>query len=282
MHSGMMRCGLLVAAFLAAGPAWAAPARIMSLNLCADQLVLGLAPPGTIASVTYLARDCQISVACATAAHTPINYATAEEMIAAAPDLIVAGRYTTRSAVGIARKFGYAVRDLDVPNTIDAVRAQIREVADTVGNPVGGEAMIAAMDRDLASMPPPSTDRPRPLAAVYETNGFTVGTGSLIDSLLTRAGFDNLSTKLGIDNYPSLPLEALVMGQPDLLIMEARHEARPSLGGAMLEHPVLAAGFPLDRQTAVPQKLWICGGPSIVDALRILTAARMRIEARTP
>ena len=281
MGRGMMRRGLLVAAILAAGPAGATPARIMSLNLCADQLVLALAPPGTIASVTYLARDCQISVACAAAAHMPINYGSAEEMIAAAPDLLIAGRYTTRSTVGMARKFGYAVEDLDVPNTIDAVRLQIREVADAVGNPAGGDMMIAALDRDLAALPPPSADRPRPVAAVFETSGFTVGTGSLIDTLLTRAGFDNLATRLGIDNYPSLPLEALVIGQPDLLILETRHEVRPSLGGALLDHPVLGAGFPLDRQIAVPQKLWLCGGPSIVDALRMLTAARARIEART-
>lgn len=278
----MMRCGLLVAAFLAASPAWGAPLRIMSLNLCADQLVLSLVPPGTITSVTYLARDCQVSVACAAAAQVPINYGTAEEMIAASPDLIVAGRYTTRATVAVARKFGYAVEDLDVPNTIEAVRAQIREVARAVGNAPGGEAMIAAMDRDLDALPTPSPDRPRPVAAVYETNGFTVGTGSLIDNLLTRAGFDNLATRLGIDNYPVLPLEVLVWAQPDLLIIEGRRAARPSLGGAMLEHPVLAAGFPQAPQTEVPQKLWLCGGPAIVDAVRILTTARQHIEAKTP
>jgi iron complex transport system substrate-binding protein len=277
----MIRNALLATGLLAAVPAWAAPSRIMSLNLCADQLVLALAPPSTITSVSYLARDCQISVACEATARIPINYGTAEEVIAQAPDLIVAGRYTTRPTVAIARKFAYAVEDLDVPNTIEAVQAQIRQVASAVGNPAGGETMIAAMDRALSALPPPSGDAPHPLAAVFETSGFTVGRGSLIDTLLTRAGFDNLATRLGIDNYPSLPLEALVMGQPDLLIMEVRHEARPSLGGAMLEHPILAAGFPLDRQTAVPQKLWICGGPSIVDAMRILTAARERIEAKT-
>ena len=282
MKRGMMRGGLFITGLLLAAPAMAAPSRIMSVNLCADQLVLALAPPGTITSVTYLARDCQVSVACETAAQMPINYGTAEEMIAASPDLIVAGRYTTRATVAVARKFGYAVEDLDVPNTIEAVRAQIREVAGAVGNAVGGEAMIAAMDRDFDALPPPSPDRPHPVAAVYETNGFTVGTGSLIDTLLTRAGFDNLATRLGIDNYPVLPLEVLVWAEPDLLIIEGRRATRPSLGGAMLDHPVLAAGFPRAQQAEVPQKLWLCGGPAIVDALRILTIARQQIEAKTP
>ena len=271
---------LVAAACIAAAPASAAPQRIMSLNLCADQLVLALAPPGTIVSVTYLARDCQVSVACAAAARTPINYGTAEEMIASTPDLLIAGRYTTRTTVAVARKFGFAVRDLDVPNTIEAVQAQIREIAEAVGAPERGEAMVAAIDRDLAALSPVPAG-PRPLAAVYQTSGFTVGKGSMIDDLLTRAGFDNLATRLDIDNYPSLPLEELVIGQPDLLIMEGLPEARPSLGGSLLEHPVLAAGFPADRQAVVPQRLWNCGGPSIVDALRILTDARDRIEAKT-
>jgi len=277
MGRGMMRG--LAAAVLMATPAAAAPSRIMSLNLCADELVLALAPPERIASVTYLARDCRISVACAAAARVPVNDGSAEEMVAAEPDLIVSGSATRRSTVRAAERVGFRVLDLDAPTTIEGVRAQLIDLARAMGTPERGLAMAAALDRDLAALPRPSPGARRPVAALLETGGFTVGRGSLIDALLERAGFDNLATRLGIGNYPALPLEELVSAQPDLLIVEARQDDPPSLGNALLDHRILKAGFPADRQIAVPQRLWLCGGPAIVDALRLLTAARARIEA---
>jgi iron complex transport system substrate-binding protein len=272
-------CGALLAALLlAVMPAGAAPSRVLSMNLCADQLVLALLPPERIVAVSYLARDCRISVACDLAASVPIRYGTAEEMLAAAPDLIIAGRYTTRPAVAVAQRLGLSVLDLDVPATIEEVEAQIGQVAAAVGAEDRGKEIVASLEQALAALPAADAQQPRPVAAVFETSGFTVGKGSLIDTLLARAGFDNLAVRLGIDNYPSLPLEALVAAQPDLLIVERRQEDRPSLGGVLLDHPVLKAAFPAEREIAVPQRLWLCGGPAIIDALRLLVAARQRLE----
>lgn len=280
---GMAR-GWLLAALLLTMPvgvmpaALAAPSRVLSINLCADQLVLALLPPERIAAVSYLARDCRISVACATAAAVPVSYGTAEEMLAAKPDLIIAGRYTTRPAVAVAHRLGLSVLDLDVPATIEEVEVQIGQVAAAIGAEERGAALAASIEQALAALPSPDPTRPHPVAAVFETSGFTVGKGSLIDALLARSGFDNLAVRLGIDNYPSLPLEALVAAQPDLLIVERRQEDRPSLGGVLLDHPILKAAFPAEREITVPQRLWLCGGPAIIDALRLLAAARQHLD----
>jgi iron complex transport system substrate-binding protein len=59
---------LLALLALGPGPSRAQPSRVISLNLCTDQLLLALADPGAIASVTYLARDCTISAHCREAA----------------------------------------------------------------------------------------------------------------------------------------------------------------------------------------------------------------------
>ena len=276
----VMHVGVWLVAWLALPAMAATPARIMSLNLCADQLVLALVPPERIASVTYLARDCRISVACEAAKRVPVNHGSAEEMVAAKADLLVSGRFTTRATVAIARRFGFHVLDLEVPSTIEGVRTQMLDVADAVGEPQAGAALVAAFDRDLAALPAWPAGAQRPVAAVYETSGFTVGKGSLIDTLLARAGFDNLATRLDIDNYPHLSLEQLIASQPDLLLVESRGDAWPSLGSALLDHPVLKQGFAADRQIPIPQRLWICGGPSIIDALQRLIQARRRIEAR--
>src|SRR5208282_4546026 len=177
----------------------AAPAsRVISLNLCTDQLVLALADRSAIVSVTYLARDCAISAQCRAAASEPINYGTAEELVAAEPDLVLGGRYTTRPAIGIARRLGMKVLEFDPPSSLDMVRRQIRDVAEALGRSERGEAMIADLDGRLAALPQAAAKGERPVAAVYQANSVTVGANSLIDAALQVAGVDNLARRLGL------------------------------------------------------------------------------------
>ena len=72
--------------------------------------------------------------------------------------LLIAGRYTTRATVAVARKFGKNVLELDVPSTLDQMRAQIMRVADVLNSHDRGVAMIADFDRRIAALPPPPTN----------------------------------------------------------------------------------------------------------------------------
>ena len=107
----MRRRGLLAAAALLAGSAgllWAAspappvkaptvPQRIVSINLCADQLVLALADRGQIAGLTKNAIDAEMSGEAAKAHGIPLLSNSAEQILAIEPDLIV-GMPASRSA----------------------------------------------------------------------------------------------------------------------------------------------------------------------------------------
>src|SRR5262245_7975444 len=184
---------LVMVAAHAAGGSPSAPRRIVSLNLCTDQLVLALADRAAICSVTWLARDPQSSVMAAAAAEVPVNHGLAEEIIPCAPDLVVAGLYTTRTTVALLKRFGLTVLEMDVPQSLPAIAEQIRTMAQALGHPERGEAMVAAMLADLAALGP-VPEKPWSVAVVYHPNGFTGGRGSLIDDLLTRAGLQNLAT----------------------------------------------------------------------------------------
>lgn len=271
-----LRRAALPLMLLAAAPAAAAPSRIVSLNLCADQLVLALADREAISALTWMATDCALSVRCAEATGLPVGYGTAEELYLATPDLVITGRYTARTAVAVARRRGLPVLELDLPRDIDMIRSQIRTVAAALDRTARGEALIAEIDRRIAAIPAPEAGAPRPVAAVYQANGFTVAAGSLVDHLMTAAGIDNLATRLGIDNYPFLPLESLVAGRPDILIVDDPDALRPSLAQAALRHPVLADLLTPAHRAVVPQRLWTCGDMSAVDALERLAAMRQR------
>lgn len=186
---------LVALLLLAPGLAWGQPRRVLSLNLCTDQLVLALAEPGSIAALTRLASDCTISNACAAAAAHRAVRGTAEEVLSLAPDLVVGGRYTARPAMEAARRLGIPVVELEPAASLAAIRDQVAQVAVALGRVKQGTALVAAFDRRLASIPDPPAWRR--VAAIYQANGLTVGAGSLAGDVLRRAGLDNFATVRG-------------------------------------------------------------------------------------
>lgn len=252
-----------------AGTALAQPKRIVSLNLCADELLVRLADREQIASVTWLARDPRNSTVAAAAAHLPVNHGLAEEVAAARPDLVLAGRHTARTSAALLRRLGMTVVEIDVPRSLDDVRAQIRAVAAAVGHPARGEAMVAALDRDLAAVSVSASDA---RALVLRPAGATAGPGSLVDAILERAGLRNVAVELALDDYGQIPLETVVMTGTEVLIVDGE-VGSPSLAAEILRHPVIGRLAGRVRLVPVPARLWACGGPQVADAVRVIAAA---------
>ena len=253
----------------------AAPQRVVSLNLCADELLLRLAAPGTAKSVTWLARDATLSNVSALAQTVPVNRGLAEDVVPLAPDLVIAGAYTTRTAVALLRRLNIPVLELGVPTSVDEALAQIKTVADALGTPEIGAQLIAEIRSGLAALPVAPDGSAQPIAAVYQPNGFTIGKGSLVNDLLSQAGLRNLAVERRIDNYGALPLEWLLLAQPDLLIVNAAEDRGPAIAYEVLRHPALTRRYHSDRVVGVPSAWWSCPGPRLVDAVQ-----RMRNASR--
>lgn len=272
---------LFAAPQLAATDASAKPRRIVSLNMCTDELVLRLAEPQNIASVTWLSRDPNNSNVAELAARIPVNHGLAEEIIPLNPDLVIAGVYTARTAVALLRRAGIPLAELGVPKKLEDVRGQIRDVAALVGERDKGERIIGAMDRSLAALPSPAaTGGPR--AVVLNPNGVTVGKGTLADEIMTRAGLTNVAAELAVDNYEQIPLETVVSNGIDILILSASRDGAPALATEILRHPVLAALSERTRIVVLPGRLWNCGGPAIVEAIEQLARVANEVRGEAP
>lgn len=259
----------------------AKPQRIVSLNLCTDELVLRLAAPERIASVTWLSQDPRNANMAGLARRIPANHGLVEEVLAQRPDLVVAGAYTTRATVALLKRVGAPVRDFPVPDNLAGMRAQIRDMAQLLGEPARGEALIAGIDARLAAL----AARPRPersRAIVLRPNGFTTGRGSLVDEILTAAGLTNLAAELGIADHGQIALETVALGRADMLILDAAPDSPPSLAEALLHHPVLARLGDRLKLVSLPAKLWNCAGPTVVDAIEVLLDAAGPAPVGTP
>jgi len=259
---------LVPAALSAAGT----PKRIVSLNLCTDELVLRLADRSNIASITWLSKDAISANVVDLAADLPVNHGLAEEIIPLDPDLVVAGTFTARTAVAMLKATRFPVTEFGVAHDIADVRLGIRKMAALVGEPARGEALVASFDGRLAEIGTPAPGR-RPTALVFNANGFTVGAGTLVDDIMTRAGLDNVAAHMKLGNYSQLPLEIAVRSDVDVLIISARRDGPPSLATALLDHPVLSKLGPKTHIVVLPTNLWSCGGPEVAEAIARLRAA---------
>ena len=228
---------------------------VVSLNLCSDQL-LGLLAPEKIAGLTPLARDPSISYIAEEAKSFAVVRPSAESVLALLPDLVLAGPYGAQATIALLRQRGIPVVQLGLPQNFNAIRAQLRQVADLLGVPARGEHLEAEMDALLDSVP----HRVQfPQAVFWGARGQSSGPGSLGASVLAAAGFANAGTGGRIG------LEMLVAHPPDLLVVPETPNY-PSLATDLLQHPAMRR---IPRVT-IPPSLLICGGPWTALAVRLL------------
>lgn len=210
-----MRTALIVIAAVAlatlAGPLRAAP-RIVSLDQCADQYVLALAPRDEIVAVSRRARN-DDSYLRALAAGLPEQRATLENILGARASVAVTyWAADLRLPAALARR-GVRVVQIGEASDFTGVRTNIRKVAAAIGRAPAGEALIAAMDAKLAR----SQGSWRGARALYLTpGGLTAGQGTLIGAMLAAAGL--ISAAPG-DSYAPVSLEALALRPPTALVL---------------------------------------------------------------
>lgn len=239
----------------------AQPKRVVSLNMCADQLVLALADREQIAGLTRNAANPDLSAAAAQARGLRILGRSAEDVLEIDPDLVVGMPARRGAALAGIKDRGYPMLDLKTAESLADIEETVRKAAVALGHPGRGDALLAGMRADLAGLPRLGRGR---VAAYYQRRGYMTGTGTLIDELMTRAGLVNLAAKLGKPPLSRLTLEEMVAAKPDFLIVESATDRVVDQGTEMLHHPAL------DRipRISIPQAWTVCGGPAYVLAAR--------------
>ncbi|MCW5751076.1 MAG: ABC transporter substrate-binding protein [Alphaproteobacteria bacterium] len=269
---------LPLALALLAAPALAGdrPERIVSLNLCADQMLLLLVEHPRIAALSSLSRDADLAPLAGEAAGLPMVAADAEAVLRLSPDLVLTGAFTARASVQLLRRLGVPLHEVGIVGGFGDGTAEIRRLAKRLGVEARAERLIAAMQRRLAEVSrPPDSGSPR--TVIYQANGIAIGEGQLSSDVLTQAGLANIAPSLGLPQGGYLPLESLIRARPEILILEVYRPELPSLAQALLRHPALDAYARAARQIVISSADWTCPGPWAVAAV-----ARIAAEGHTP
>jgi iron complex transport system substrate-binding protein len=275
--------GLTCAAHaLAAEPVYAGeatqPRRIVSLDLCTDQLLVELVDRSRIAAVTHLLGDTSVSAIPEKARGIPITHGAAEDVLRYDPDLVLAGPFGVSATVNLLRRLGRNVVVVPLPPDLDGVRASVRATAAAVGERDKGEVLVADFDRRLSALAAPAG--PPPTAVIYQIGGTVSGPGSLADAALAAAGFRNMSATYRLTRGGQVPLESLIAKPPDLLVLASNTEEYRTALADNLRHPIIRLLRQRGISLELPWRYWLCGTPHIADAIEQLVAARAGIEAR--
>nr|WP_299417423.1 ABC transporter substrate-binding protein [uncultured Sulfitobacter sp.] len=267
------------ALFCAPAHTIAKPARVVSINLCTDQLAMLVAAPDQLISVSRIASDPRSSAMVAQAAAYRTNSGLAEEIYLMRPDLVVAGQYTSSSTIAMLERLGIETVKFDLTYDLADVSTQLRRMGDVLGQSARAAALVSKYEADLSAFQKDAEAQPR--AALYYANGYTSGDKTLAGQILMRAGLDNIAAEHGLESGGMLPLEVLALAQPDTVITSL-----PYAGGSraedVMDHPVVAQLKRTRLEGSLTDHDWVCGTPFVLRAVGDMVALRNEIHKAEP
>lgn len=254
---------LLAASLLAlAAPAEAAPRRVASLNLCTDELVLALAAPDQIVSVTHLAQDPLETPLWQQARRYRRNDGSLLSVAPLRPDLVVTMGGGARDRLRIAQRLGIPTLDLPFATSIADVETSISRLAAALGRPAAGAALIARIRALRASAPPARID-----TLWLGGGGRTVSATGLEAQWMALAGMRQRAVR-----GDRVGLDLLIARPPAILLRSDYRQGQYSAAQRWLTHPA-ARGLRNARVVATDGRRWTCLGPTLIGEI-----ARLRRE----
>jgi len=249
-----------------------APRRIVSANLCTDQLLLALADPEQIVSLSPFARDPDMSFLHEKAQQFPQNRGTAEDLVKLEADLVLVGSYDARYTRELLQRRGLAFLAVPPWASHEQGLEQIRIVAKAVGHPARGEALIGRIESALQQLRAQSAGRSsHPSALIVSRRGFVYHAGPTAE-IIKAAGLTDLAVQIGLPPSGYVTMEQLISLKPDFLIVSEKEITAKDQGQAFLAHPALVDLWPKSRRLVAPGHLTICGGPSNIALIESLGA----------
>jgi len=241
------------------------PQRIVSLNVCTDQILMLLVPPKRIAALSYLARNSGISVMHKEAKAISFTYGSAEHVFILKPDLVLTGTYTTRATVNLLKRLGRNLVEVAPARNFEDIEKNIRKIGAAVGEVEKAERIIDDMQAKIEQFSLGQSEQNFE-AIPYYSNGYTVGKNTLVDQILFHTGFTSLGRKKQFTGTRKISLETLLMNKPDLLLIGKRDFKGHALAQEVFKHPAVKKIAQSTKNISLADALTVCGTPHTVKA----------------
>ena len=250
---------LLAASLVLTAPADAQPRRVASLNLCTDELLLLIAAPEQVVSVTHLAQDPAETPRWREARRHPRNDGSLMSVARHRPDLVLTMGGGARDRGRIAARLGMNVVDLPFAASLDDVAAGVRRVAAALGREERGAFILRGLAGLRASAPRLAVD-----TIWLGGGGRTVMARGLEAQWMALGGL-----RQRVMQGDRVGLETLIARPPRILLRSDYRQGQYSSGQRWLSHPAVSRAR-TGRTIGTDGRLWTCMGPLLIgEVLRL-------------
>ncbi|MCG6941240.1 MAG: ABC transporter substrate-binding protein [Thiohalocapsa sp.] len=236
----------------------------MSTNLCADLLLVSVAAPEQIVSLSRDSRDPAISPIAGLAAAYPSNEGGVEDLLYRQPDIALVylgwsgGRFR-----GLLQGQNIEILPVPYPTDWDDALATARKVAAKIGRAEEGAAVADAAARRMREL---GRDLPALRSLYLRPGGGSAGTDTYVDDVLHRLGLRNVAAEAGRAGWGVFPLEEIVLHPPDVFLLGYFDQQQPLSASAYARHPLLQRLLARTPRVRLPSRIWGCGGLELVGA----------------
>lgn len=246
--------------------------RIVSVNLCIDQMLFLLEEKQHIASVSYLAADPAYSLITDQIDGITLNHGRIEEILPLQPDLVITAEFSHPQLLHFLTHLQLKTFSAPMAWQLDDIGPSLISLGKLLDQEVRAQNIIDEMHARQLAITQSLQGKRKPRAVILAPGGFTHGKNTMKGDLLELAQFENIAATAGIIGHAYLDLETIIRFQPEYIILENETQHRHSLQQRLLEHPALSRALPERKIIDIPPALWACGTPSVIDALAILAA----------
>jgi iron complex transport system substrate-binding protein len=219
--------------------------RIHTLSVGLDEITFQLVDPSRVVAVGSVTANPDYSNIADLAAQVPLKVGRdAEQILAAAPDLVVASPFTDQNLVQQLRDAQVPVVIADLVSSADGQADNVRFLAYLYGEEARGEAVAQDIQARIARLQSVTSQHPRERwwRALVLSSGHPLsaaGSGTTEDGVLTLAGLRNAAAEAGVAGNRDVSLETLPEMHPDLVIVTEADPERPTLLPSLGSLPVI-------------------------------------------
>jgi len=149
-----------------------------------------------------------------------------EQMVALKPDLVLMAEINNPEQVKAIEALGLTVYYLSNPKTLEDMYTNLEIVAKLTGHEQETAALIVTLKQRVAAVDEKIKAASTKPVVFYELDStdpakpYTIGPGTFVDLLITRAGGLDFSVAAGIkDAYPQVSAEQVVSTNPDMILL---------------------------------------------------------------
>jgi iron complex transport system substrate-binding protein len=223
----------------------AKPMRMHTLSVGLDEITLQLVDTSRVVAVGSVTANPDYSNIADLAAQVTLKVGRdAEQILAAAPDLVVASPFSDQNLVRQLRDAHVPVVVADLVSSADGQADNVRFLAYVYGEEARGEAVAQDVEARIGRLRALSARRPRDrwLKALVLSSGHPLsaaGSGTTEDGVLELAGLRNAAAEAGVRGNSDVSLEALPEMQPDVVVVTEANPGRPTLVPTLRSLPVV-------------------------------------------